>query len=420
MRNWAGNLEYRARDLHEPTSFDELRELVQRSDRIRPIGSRHSFNEIADTTGDQVSLARMPRRIDIDRAARTVTVDGAIRYGELCVALHEAAFALHNMASLPHISVAGACATGTHGSGDRNGALPAAVSGLELVLANGEVVHLTRVDDPVTFELAVVGLGAVGVVTALTLDVEPAYLVRQDIYEDLPLASVVDHFDEIAAMADSVSLFTEWRGPSIDMVWLKRRVDSDAEDEPAPMSLFGAVSSTVERHPIRRLSPDACTSQLGVPGPWHERLPHFRMDHTPSAGEELQSEFFVPRARLVDAFLAVDRLRDRIAPLIQVSEVRTIAADHLALSMASNRPSAAIHFTWKPDWEAVRQLLPEIEAALRPFEPRPHWGKLFTMPPGEVQARYPRFPEFVALARRHDPDGKFRNAFLDRFAFGSA
>jgi xylitol oxidase len=202
------------------------------------------------------------------------------------------------------------------------------------------------------------------------------------------------------------------------MVWLKRRVTSDSEDEPAPMNLFGALASSVERHPIRRLSAEACTPQLGVAGPWHERLPHFRMDHTPSAGEELQSEYFVSHTRLVDAFLAADRLRDRIAPLIQVSEVRTIAADHLALSMASDRLSAAIHFTWKPDWEAVRLLLPDIEAALRPFEPRPHWGKLFTMPPEDVQGQYPRLPDFAALARRHDPEGKFLNAFLDRFVLG--
>jgi xylitol oxidase len=347
MRNWAGNLEYRARELHEPTSLDELRELVQRSRGIRALGSRHSFSEVADTTGDHVSLARMPRRIEIDTDARTVTVDGAIRYGELCGPLHDAGFGLHNMASLPHISVAGACATGTHGSGDRNGALSAATTGLELVTADGELVRLTRTDEADAFGLAVVGLGAIGVVTTVTLEIEPTYLVRQDVYEDLPLASVVDHFDEIASMADSVSLFTEWRGPSLDMVWLKRRVGPDEAEPPGEMAqdLFGAQPSSVERHPIRQLAAEACTPQLGVAGPWHERLPHFRMDHTPSAGEELQSEYFVPRDRFVEAFLAVDRLRDRIAPLIQVTEVRTIAADDMALSMAFDRPSAAVRAT---------------------------------------------------------------------------
>ena len=418
MRNWAGNLEYRARTLHEPTSMDGLRELVSRSARLRPLGSRHSFNSIADTTGDQVSLARMPRRFEVDREARTVTVDGGMRYGDFCAPLHEAGFALHNMASLPHISVAGACATGTHGSGDRSGSLSTAVRGLEFVIADGEVVSLTRTDNPGAFELAVVSLGAMGVVTAVTLDVEPAYQVRQDVYEDLPLDSVINHFDDLTGAADSVSLFTEWRGPTVDMVWLKRRVGEGDIAERATGDLLGAVASTVERHPIRSLSAEACTPQLGAPGPWHERLPHFRMDHTPSAGEELQSEYFVARAHAVDAFIAVDALRDRIAPLIQVSEVRTIAADDLALSMAFERSSVAFHFTWKAEWEGVRTLLPDIEGALRPFEPRPHWGKLFTMDPDELRGRYPRRAEVAQLARRHDPRGVFQNDFVDQYLFG--
>jgi xylitol oxidase len=417
MRNWAGNLEYGARTLHEPTAMDELRELVSRSERLRPLGSRHSFNAIADTTADQVSLARMPRRFEVDARAGTVTVDAATRYGDLCGPLHEAGFALHNMASLPHISVAGACATGTHGSGDRSGSLSTAVSGLELVIVDGEVVRLSRTDNPGTFELAVVGLGALGVITAVTLDIEPAYQVRQDVYEDLPVASVVDHFDELTSAAHSVSLFTEWRGPIIDMVWLKQRV-SEGDASQGAGQLLGAVAATVNRHPIPSLPADACTPQLGVAGPWHERLPHFRLDHTPSAGEELQSEFFVAREHAVDAFLAVDAHRDRIAPLIQVTEIRTIAADDLALSMAFERDSVAIHFTWKADWDGVRALLPDIEAALRRFEPRPHWGKLFTMPGDEVRSRYPRRVEVAALAHRHDPNGMFRNDFVDRYLFG--
>ena len=361
----------------------------------------------------------MPRRIDIDPVGRTVTVDAAIRYGELCGPLDAAGFALHNVASLPHISVAGACATGTHGSGDRSGSLATAVSGLELVVADGQVIQLTRAEDPQSFKLAVVGLGALGIVTAVTLDVEPTYMVRQDVYEDLPLDDLVDQFDEITALADSVSLFTEWRGPTIDMVWLKRRVPDGAVEHAAD-KLFGATAATAERHPIRRLSADACTPQLGVAGAWYDRLPHFRMDHTPSAGEELQTEYFVPREHAVEAFLAVHALRARIEPLIQVSEVRTIAADNLGLSMANGRASVAIHFTWKPDWDAVRILLPDIEAALRPFEPRPHWGKLFTMSPDELRSRYPRLPDFVDLANRLDPDGVFRNDFVNRSLFGAA
>ena len=415
MRNWAGNLEYRAKEVLEPTSIEELQELVRASSQLRVLGSRHSFNDIADTTGDHLSLVRLPRQIEIDEADRTVTVDGGIRYGELCGPLHAAGFALHNLASLPHISIAGACATGTHGSGDRSGGLGTAVVGMEVVTADGELRTVTRESDAETLNGAVVSLGAIGVVASLTLAIEPTYEVRQDVYEDLPLSVVASHFEELMSMADSVSLFTEWRGPTIDMAWLKRRLTSTRD--PAPSTLFGATLATADRHPIRRMSAAACTPQLGVPGPWFDRLPHFRMDHTPSAGDELQSEYLVPREHGVEALLALDHLRDRMSKLILVSEVRTVAADSLWLSMAFERPSVAFHFTWKPDWDGVRRLLPDIEAALRPFEPRPHWSKLFTMAPDDVRARYKRIPAFRELARRHDPTGKFRNDYLDRILF---
>ena len=417
LTNWAGNHAYAAARLREPASIGQLQEIVRGSRSLRVLGSRHSFNDIVDTTGDLVSLHRMPRRFELDRTARTVTVDGGVRYGELCGPLDAAGFALHNLASLPHISVAGACATATHGSGDGSGNLATAVTALEVVTGNGEVVALSRDRDGEAFDGAVVALGAVGAVTALTLRVEPTFRMRQDIYEDLPLARVADHFDEITASADSVSLFTEWRGPLFEQVWLKRRVPAGDRFEP-PAELFGATRATVPIHPIRRLPADACTEQLGVPGPWHERLPHFRMDHTPSSGAELQSEYLVPRHRAVETLLALDAVRDRFAPLVQVSEVRTIAADDLWLSTAYGRPSVALHFTWQPDWEAVRRVLPTIEAALAPFEPRPHWAKLFTLPPEAVRSAYERLPQFLELADRHDPERRFRNAFLDRWLGG--
>ena len=415
--NWAGNLAYQAAAVHEPRSIEELQDVVRASRSLRVVGSRHSFNGIADTTGDQVSLERLPRRFEIDPAAATVTVDGGVRYGELCGRLDAAGFALHNLASLPHISVAGACATATHGSGDRSGNLATAVVALEVVTVDGERTIFDRERDPETFEGAVVGLGGLGVVTALTLGLEPAFRMRQDLYENLPLGQVADHFDEISALADSVSLFSEWHGPAFEQLWLKRRVVDDDGLAP-PDTLFGATRATVALHPIRRLPADACTEQLGIPGPWHERLPHFRMDHTPSAGEELQSEYLLPRTHAADALLAIERIHRTFAPLLQVAEIRTVAADRLWMSTAYDRPSVAFHFTWQPDWPAVRRLLPVIEDALGPFEPRPHWGKLFTMPPERVRAAYARRPAFVALLRRHDPAGTLRNAFLDDYVFG--
>ena len=421
MRNWAGNQVYRARRLHEPERVEALQELVRSSSSLRVLGSRHAFNDIADTTGDHVSLARLPRVIEIDRGGGTVTVDGAIRYGDLCPVLEEAGLALPNLASLPHISIAGACLTGTHGSGDRLGNLSTAVSGLELVRADGELVRIDRSTDPDGLAAAVVSLGALGVVTRLTLDVEPTYRMRQVVFEDLPIAALREHLDAITSAADSVSGFTQWRGPVIEQIWTKQRVRA-GDDGDAGLSavgdLFGASAATIQLHPIRGVTPDACTAQLGVPGPWFDRLPHFRLDHTPSAGEELQSEFLVGREHAVAAFDAIHALRDRLEPLVFVSEIRTIAADGLWLSPAYGRSSVAFHFTWRPDWPSVRALLPVIEAALEPFEPRPHWAKLFTMAPEIVRSRYERLPDFVAMATRFDPEGTFRNDFTRRYVCG--
>ena len=239
LTNWAGNHAYVAARLHQPSSIEELQGIVRAARSLRVLGSRHSFSDIADTTGDLVSLDRLPRRFDLDRTARTVTVDGGVRYGELCGPLDATGFALHNLASLPHISVAGACATATHGSGDRSGNLATAVSAMELVTADGELLTLARDQADGAFDGAVVGLGGLGVVTAITLDLEPTFRVRQDVYEDLPLPRVVEHFDEITSMADSVSLFTEWRGPLVEQVWLKRRVP-EGEGADAPPDVLGA------------------------------------------------------------------------------------------------------------------------------------------------------------------------------------
>jgi xylitol oxidase len=416
LTNWAGNHAYSAARLHEPESIEQLQDIVRDGGSLRVLGSRHSFNDIADTTGHLLSLSRMPRVFDLDPVAGTVRVDGGVRYGELCGPLHAAGFALNNLASLPHISVAGACATATHGSGDRIGNLATAVAAMEIVTADGEILALTRDGDPDVFNGAVVSLGGLGVVTSLTLDLQPTFQMRQDLYEGLPLAQVADHCDEITSSADSVSLFTDWQGPVVDQVWLKRRVADDERFE-QPAEFFGATIATVPIHPIRRMPADACTEQLGVAGPWHERLPHFRMDHTPSSGNELQSEYLVPRENAVESLLAIDAVRDRFAPLLEISEVRTIAGDELWMSTASGRDSVAFHFTWQPDWEAVRRVLPTIEAAIAPFQPRPHWGKLFTMAPETVRASYERLPQFAALLERHDPTGTFRNAFLNRNIF---
>jgi xylitol oxidase len=410
--NWAGNVTYGARTLHEPRSIEELQDVVRSARRIRPLGSGHTFNEIADTDADQISLARLPRRFDLHTGDRTVTVDGGQRYGDLGAHLDEAGFAVHNLASLAHISIAGATATGTHGSGSGNGMLATAIEAVELVTAAGELRTVGR--DDTDFPAAATSLGGLGVVTALRLRIEPTYQVAQHVYEDLPIGDALDHMDESLDAAHSVSLFTEWREPVIDQVWVKRRVDVD-DDGVLPRAVRNARVATVDRHPIRGMSPENCTPQLGVPGPWHERLPHFRFDHTPSAGDELQTELFVAESDGPAALEALLPLRDRIAPIVQVTEIRAIAGDDLWLSPAYGRDSVAIHFTWRPEADAVARLVPVIEATLEPFEPRPHWGKVFTMPPDVLEARYPGMSRFRERARAIDPDGRFRNDFLDRY-----
>jgi xylitol oxidase len=416
LTNWAGNLSYSTDNLQEAASVAQIRSVLTSHDRVKVLGTRHCFNSIADSRDNFLSLKPMHQVVALDPDARTVTVDAGITYGQLCPYLDNKGFALHNLASLPHISVAGACSTATHGSGEKNGNLATAVSSLEIVNAAGDVVKLSRKSDGDVFRGAVVGLGALGVITRITLDIQPTYEVRQYVYEDLPLAQMKDHFDDIESSAYSVSLFTDWQKQRINEVWIKSRV-GDGRAFTAPAEFFGAKLATRNLHPIAELSAENCTAQMGVPGPWYERLPHFRMGFTPSAGKELQSEYFVPRRNAVDAILAVERLRDQVTPHLLISEIRTIAADDLWMSTAYRQPSVAIHFTWKQDWPAVRRLLPVIEKELSPFQFRPHWGKLFTLSPATLRSRYEKLPDFIQLASKYDPKGKFRNDFLNTNIF---
>ncbi|MEX0771238.1 MAG: D-arabinono-1,4-lactone oxidase [Balneolaceae bacterium] len=408
-RNWAGNYTYQAENLHVPETVEELQSLVKTSGRQKALGSRHCFNNIADSPLNQISTRHLNKLVALDEKAKTVTVEAGMRYGELAPLLNRRGYALHNLASLPHISIAGACATATHGSGVKNRNLAGAVAELELITDGGEKVYLTR-EDP-EFYGAVVNLGALGIVARITLDVQKAYTMRQDVYQDLPLRSMKNHFDAIMSSGYSVSLFTDWQDQLISQVWIKRRTDEKASD-PGP-EFYGAVAATKNLHPITELSAEPCTEQLGKEGPWFERLPHFKMGFTPSSGEELQSEYFIPRTNAVDAILALEKMRDRIYPQLLISEIRTIAADELWLSPCYQQDCVAIHFTWKQNWEEVRKLLPAIEAELDPYQVVPHWGKLFTLTPDVLHSRHAKVKDFLQLARHYDPDGKFKNAYLD-------
>ena len=410
--NWAGNYTYRAERLHLPSTLEQVREIVAAASRVRVLGSRHSFNDIGDSE-ELLTLAALPADVVVDRAAGTVSLGAGITYGELAGALHDEGVALHNMASLPHISVAGAVATATHGSGEAKGNLATAVAALEIVTSSGEVVTASRGD--ADFDGLVVGLGALGAVTRLTLDVEPAYEVRQRVFEGLPWDALCEHFDEISASGDSVSVFTRWR-ETADQVWVKSRV-TDAPEH-VRGDLFGASAATVDRHPILGMDPANSTPQLGRPGPWSDRLSHFRLGFTPSSGEELQSEFLVPREHAVAAIKSMRAMGDRIRPVLQVCEIRMIAADRLWMSPQYGRDTIGLHFTWMPEPDAVAPVLADVEAALAAFEARPHWGKLFFADAATIAALYERLPDFVRLIERLDPRGAFRNPWLQARVLG--
>ncbi len=395
MRNWAGNYEYRARTVHRPGSVEELQEIVSRASRIRAIGSRHSFTDIGDSD-ELVALDGLPGEVEVGDG--TVTVPGHLRYGDVAERLKPEGLALHNLGSLPHISVAGAIATATHGSGTGN--LATAVAGLELVTSSGELITARRGDPD--FDGMVVSLGALGVLTRVTLDAEPAYEIRQRVFEGLPWDAV----PEVFGAGYSVSVFTRWNETS-DQVWVKSRGEPPAE-------LDGARPAPADVHPLPGMDPVHATRQLAVPGAWSDRLPHFRMEFTPSAGEEIQSEYLVPREHAVAAIAAVCALGDALRPALQIAEIRTVDADALWLSPQYGQDTIGFHFTWKREPELVWRLAGALEVALAPFAARPHWGKVFLAGSATIADRYERLADFRALTERLDPRGAFRNDWLER------
>jgi len=323
---------------------------------------------------------------------------------------------LHNLASLPHISVGGSITTATHGSGIKNGNLSSAVVGLEVVTADGSIVQFSKSADAELLNAAVVGLGALGILTKVTLKIQPTYMMRQNVFTGLPVALLKDNFEKIMSAGYSVSLFYDWQTDFINEVWIKSRIGTDVAHDEA--EFYGAKAATKNLHPIIALNAENCTGQMGVPGPWYERLPHFKMGFTPSSGKELQSEYFVPLGHAVEAIQAVAKLGGQIGPHLLITEIRAIAADDLWMSPCHHQTSITIHFTWKQETEAVLKILPLIEKELAPFNARPHWGKIFTMEPHVLQSRYEKLADFKKLVAGYDPNGKFRNAFLEQNIYG--
>ena len=416
--NWAGNYEYSTDKIYYPKTIEEVQRIIRACKKIKVLGTRHSFNGIGDSNDNLLSLQGLAPKFSLDKKSMSVTVGAGARYGQLSQYLHEHGYALHNLGSLPHISVAGACVSATHGSGVSNGILASAVSKIEFINSEGDVMTLSREKDGENFHGAVVNLGGISVVTNLTLDIQPTFNITQYVYQHLPLEALYGDIDKILSSGYSVSLFTDWKQQNFNQVWIKIKTEENKNDPTLPMSdFFGAKPATKNLHPIIGLPAENCTQQMGIVGPWHERLPHFRMNFTPSSGEELQSEYFVPREYGLKAITAMFELRDQISPYIQISEIRTIDEDKFWMSPCYKQPSLAIHFTWMQNWAAVSKLLPIIEEKLEPFFARPHWAKLFTISPLRLKSLYEKLPDFQKLLTQYDPQGKFRNDFLNRNIF---
>lgn len=417
--NWATNTKFRATRYHEPETVEELQEIVRQTAKVRVVGTGHSFNDVADTTGTLVSLNRLDKGIAIDPTRHTATVNAGITYIELAPLLQREGYALKNMASLPHISVMGAAATATHGSGDKLGNLASHICGLDMINANGDLVQLSGSEQGERFDGMVVSLGGLGVVTKVTLELVPTYNMQQQVYEKLPWPAVQSHFDEIMASGDSVSLFTDWRDKSVNQVWIKQVVPGDDALPVAPEYL-GATLATVDHHPVDEYPSEPCTEQRGIPGLWFERLPHFHIRSTLTGGNELQTEYFVPRAIAVDALTAVESLQERMAPFLTISEVRSVAADDLWMSTAYGMDCIGIHFSWQNRWPEVARFLPVLEEHLAPYQARPHWGKLFSMSTKRLHALYPRMDDFCSLLKEWDPERKFSNAYIVKYIWNGS
>lgn len=409
LTNWAGNLRYHAKQVFYPTTVEELRKAVLEIKQGKALGSKHSFNTVADTTETLISTSKLDKVISLDKEKGLVWAEGGIKYGDLGLWIDQRGYAIHNLASLPHISVAGACATATHGSGGTTGNLSTAVEAIEIMKADGTLVMFDK-SNPKFFG-AVVNIGALGIVTKVALKVYPRFEVTQEVYENLPMSALKGNIDMIFGLGYSVSMFTHWLDKNINQLWVKKKVEGSFKL--GPKTILGATAATTNLHPIKVNSPINCTDQMGVPGPWYERLPHFKMGFTPSNGAELQSEFFVPRKYAYDALVALEKLHPEVSPILFVTEIRSIAADELWLSPAYKQDVIAFHFTWKPETEMVMAVLPKVEAALKPFNYMPHWGKIFTIAPADLHSRYPKFKDFVALVKEMDPAGKWKNGFLE-------
>jgi xylitol oxidase len=417
LHNWAGNINYTSHKVYHPGSVEEVQQIVKSNNKLKCLGSKHSFSTIADTDGFFVATDNLKSVLKLDEKNKSVIIEPGIAYGDLSVYLQQRGYALHNLASLPHISVAGACATATHGSGVKNGNLSSAVNAVEFIDGSGNLQSLSRSHDRDIFNGVVVHLGALGVVTKLSLDILPTFNMSQVVYRHLPIENLKQSFSDIMSAGYSVSLFTNWTEDKINQVWIKSVQNASGATASSP-DFYGASLSQVDMHPVDTQSAETCTFQRGVVAPWFEILPHFKMGFKPSTGKELQSEFFVSKDAGFAAVEAMQALGKQISSHLFVSEIRSVKADELWMSPAYQKDCITIHTTWHQDDKVITELIPLVQKALQPFDPVPHWAKLSSLPPATLRKAYPRMNDFRELCKRFDPQKKFANKYLDEFVFG--
>lgn len=425
-RNWAGNQTAEPTSVLRPTSVQELVDVVLKAasqdQQVKPIGSGHSFTAIGVAPGIQLDMSGLARIVSADHATGLVTVEAGMPLHRLNRELAAQGLAMTNLGDIEVQTISGALSTGTHGTGERFGGLTTQIRGMQLVTADGTLRELDPNQSPDLYEMARLGLGALGVIATVTLQTEPLFAVHAE-EKPMPMPEVLDRFDELASAVDHFEFY--WfphtngtltkhntRQPGDVALQPLGRLKRWVDDELLSNTLFGTLQ-TLERRipalirPVNKFS----TKVLGART--YTDL-SYKIFTSPRRVRFCEMEYAIPRESVVDVLKELDASIERSGMLISFPvEVRVAAADDIPLSTASGRDSAyiAVHMDNRNDHEPYFRL---VESIMTNVQGRPHWGKLHYLGRDDFAERYPRFGDFVAIRDRVDPQGRFSNPYLDR------
>uniref|UniRef100_A0A915D0Y3 FAD-binding PCMH-type domain-containing protein n=1 Tax=Ditylenchus dipsaci TaxID=166011 RepID=A0A915D0Y3_9BILA len=420
LLNWGGNFNFSTQDIKYPTTTAGVQQLVKEcKGKIRPVGTRHSFSEIANTNDTLICLVHMNLILSVDPSVPSVTVQAGITYTDLIPFLQSIGLAIPMMASLGEISIAGAINTAVHGSGAGIGNLATQVLGLQMVLADGSVVQYSKGQNDTELAAATVGLGALGIVTQVTLQAQPTYNLAINVFENMDMSVLDTQLYNITHSGYAINMWSTFGTPGVlDQVWITTKVDSNGVNAYGNVSqLYGAPAATAQSSPIAALPPTYVVPQMGIVGPYYERLTDYDLGLSGQEGQQTQSEYYVDFDDFVPALKALQTLSAEINAVVYVALFRITEKDELWMSPQYKKTTMAIHFSWQPKLDQVMALLPKIEAALAPFNPIPHWGKLYTLKPEQYLPLLPKYPEWREQVELHDPTHKFRNKWLEENIF---